>query len=90
MTKLVYISFFQTQLFKGFNHICQIDLSLLMLNLNIQDSGDLNCGVPQCSILEPLLFHLYVNDVTVECELLLYGDDSVLLFICKNVILCCR
>ena len=42
---------------------------------------NISCGVPQGSILGPLLFLLYVNDMShaVSNKLLLYADDSALL-----------
>ena len=44
--------------------------------------GNLSCGVPQGSILGPLIFLLHVNDMAlaVDCDLLLYADDSCLIF----------
>ena len=54
-----------------------------IVNVNQVDSDPLSvsCGVPQGSILGPLLFLCYVNDMasSVDCKLLLYADDSALL-----------
>ena len=51
------------------------------------DPGNLTCGVTQDSILGPRLFLLNINDIqsVIQCELLLYVDDSVLLFSHKNI-----
>ena len=41
----------------------------------------ISCGVPQGSILGPLLFTLQINDIDEnlrQCEMTLYADDSVL------------
>ena len=53
-----------------------------IVSVNQVESKPMNisCGVPQGSILGPLLFLCYVNDMSssVNCNLLLYADDSAL------------
>ena len=61
-------------------------LSSRKFHVNVHDkfstSADLRCGVSQGSILGPLLFLLYINDMpqAVDCDLFLYADDTCLLF----------
>ena len=66
-------------------------LSSRKFHVNVHDkfstSADLRCGVPQGSILGPLLFLLYINDMpqAVDCDLFLYADDTCLLFQHKDL-----
>ena len=48
---------------------------------------DVLCGVPQGSIIGPLLFIVYVNDMSnaVKCDLYLYADDSALIISGKSL-----
>jgi hypothetical protein len=61
-----------------------------VVNINNISSKAMNisCGVPQGSILGPLLFLCYINDMSIsvdpECKLLLYADDSAILFSHKD------
>ena len=60
---------------------------LVNIENEFSSPGDLACRVPQGSILGPLIFLLYVNDMSssVDCGLLLYADDSCLIFTDKNL-----
>ena len=57
------------------------------INEAFSNAGNLTCGVPQGSILGPLLFLLYINDMpeSVSSDLFLYADDSCLVFQHKDV-----
>ena len=59
----------------------------VVINNSYSTPGDITCGVPQGSILGPLLFLLYINDISqsIECEVLLYADDTCLLFQHKDI-----
>ena len=57
------------------------------LNSYMSSAGKIICGVPQGSILGPLLFLLYINDMpqAVEADLFLYADDTGLVFQHKDI-----
>ena len=60
-----------------------------MVNLenSFSEVSSVSCSVPQGSIVGPLLFMIYVNDMpmAVKCDLFLYADDACLVFQSTNV-----
>lgn len=61
---------------------------LVSVNGTESELLDITCGVPQGSILGPLLFLCYVNDMSIsinrDFKLLLYADDSTIIFSHKD------
>ena len=52
------------------------------------DLRDITCGVPQGSVLGPLLFLLYINDLANFCPevfLRIFADDTGIFFHCKDI-----
>ena len=57
-----------------------------MFKVAFSDAESIFVGVPQRSILGPLLFVLHVNDlptVAGKCSMLMYADDTVLFYFGK-------
>ena len=59
------------------SYLCE-RIFFIELENQLSDYGKVSCGVPQGSILGPLLFHIYVNDMSqaVKSNFFLYADDS--------------
>ena len=55
----------------------------------VSNSSTINHGVPQGSILEPLLFVIYINDLSLQCQysfVFKYADDTTVCDSGKSVL----
>jgi hypothetical protein len=58
----------------------------VFVNNELSDAGLVKAGVPEGSVLDPLLFLLYINDITDNLGNLarLFADDTSLSYSGKN------
>ena len=61
----------------------------VVINGSCSNFDSIEAGVPQGSVLGPLLFLVFINDITegLETTISLYADDSLLYMISKSPIL---
>ena len=79
---------FSTEAISWFKSYLANRTFLVKVGSALSDPGDLKCGVPQGSILGPLLFLIYINDLpqsVKECIIRLYADDTCISFKHKSV-----
>ena len=86
LQKLKAIKFSESTI-KWFKSYLSERIFLVNIENKLSDFGKISCGVPQGSILGPLLFLNYVNDMpqAVTSTLILYEDDSRILYQHKDV-----
>ena len=60
----------------------------VQINDSKSNMRSINCGVPQGSVLGPLLFILYINDLANCCtqgKIRIFADDTAVYFACSNI-----
>ena len=87
LKKMKYLGFSKNTITSFKSYLCEQQFKI-SINTTYSSPASLLCGVPQGSILGPLLFLLYINDFpqAVVSDSLLYADDTCIVFQHKSKI----
>ena len=87
LKKMKYLGFSKNAIIWFKSYLCERKFKI-SINTSYSSSSNLLCGVPQGSILGPLLFLLYINDLpqAAVSDSLLYADDTCIVFQHKSEI----
>ena len=65
------------ELFKCYLTNCK---QFVCIDNHLSEHKNIRCGVPQGSILGPILFLLYINDLSNVLKCILFSDDTSIFF----------
>ena len=87
LKKMKYLGFFKNTITWFKSYLCERKFKV-SINTSYSSPSNLLCGVPQGSILGPLLFLFYINHLpqVVVSDYLLYADDTCIVFQHKSKI----
>ena len=87
LKKMKYLGYSKNTITWFKSYLCERKFNI-SINTSYSSPASILCGVPQESVLDPLLFLLYINELrqAVVNDSLLYADDTCIVFQHKSEI----